>query len=165
MVELLVRKVFSEPKPFMELQNPNVGSQSKASCGLAVIGSQCSSCVCSNHPKPAQTSTMLCLLSQKEMMMCHLGEICLSILGLWNVVDHRVSHKISQGRWRTLKFWILVGTGGGENPVNPPACVPLTGLTTDRIWFWLFGVCSKQQLLQGGKQHWGSGTLWNLQRF
>lgn len=81
------------------------------------------------------------------------------------MADHRVFHKISQGRWRTCRFWVLAGTGGGENPLNPAARVPLTGLTTDKIWFWLFGVSPKQQLLQGGKWLWGSGILLNVQRF
>lgn len=132
-----------------------------------VAGSQCSSCVCSNHPKTAQTPPILCLLSQKKITTWYLGEISvyLSILGLWNVVGHQVFHQISQGKWRTFKFWILVGTGGRENPLNSPVCVSLTGLTTDKTWFWLFGVSSKQQSLQGGKQHWGSGISWNVQRF
>lgn len=118
-----------------------------------VVGSQYSSSVSSNHPQTTQTSTTLCFLSQKEVIAWYLGEISayLSTLGLWNVVNHQVSHKISQGRWRTLKFQILVGTGGGENRFNPPARVPLTESTTDKIWFWLFGVGSKQQLLQGGR--------------
>lgn len=132
-----------------------------------VVGSQYSSCVCSNHPKTAQTSTSLCFLFQKEKKTWHLGGISayLSILELWIVVGHQVFHKISQGRWRTLEFWVLAGTGWGENPLNPPARVPLTGLSTDEIWFWLFGVSSKQQLLQGGRWHWGNGILWNVQRF
>lgn len=62
-----------------------------------------------------------------------------------------IFHQISQGRWRTLKFWILVGTGGGENPANPPACAPLTGLTTDKSWFWLFGVWERE--VTQGKWH------------